>query len=55
MGPTDDVRIVWPTYRTGNYSYAWLDYLPRTERDYRQKEYAYWSQYLRYLMWDEDF
>ena len=52
LGPGDEPPITWLPYSSTNLSYAYLATSPYTDVNYRQKEYAYRTEYLTYIAYD---
>ena len=55
IGPGDKSTISWQPFNQNNLTFAYLSSDPEVKIDYRQKDYAYWREYLRYITHGETF
>ena len=45
----DGAPVSWDRFTPENLTYLKIAYEPVQDKDYRQKEYAFWAEYLQYL------
>ena len=49
VGVGDGESIMWPVFTSSNRTYAYLAYDADVRQNYRQKNYAFWSDYYPYI------
>ena len=55
VGVEGSTDITWPLFTPSNRTYAHLSEAPDVRLNYRAKNYAFWTNYLRYITHGEDF
>ena len=48
-------QILWPTLTNEQLSYLHLTPHPEVQLNYRQKQYAFWTEYINYLIYGDMF
>ena len=55
VGPEDGAKVIWPPLTRDNLTYTLLSRVPEVKVNYRQKDYAFWTEYLNYIVFGTDF
>ena len=54
LGP-DNTEVVWSAFSNEQLNYLHMEAEPEVKQNYRQKDYAFWTEYIDYLVNGNEF